>query len=192
MKGLKIYIREIKPNTDSKWVDYPLMGLLIIVGLCLLPILIVLWGIGIIYNLLFTSSEIIVENSWNEIRTGADFELRHKWANVDELPDFICRHFDPKPLIEFGTNPRIDFFEGYFTNFKVERTDGIFIQKVVPNESNDKIQSLPLYFFNYLTKEVDEIKDLYGYELDTKGNPNDFMISAIGKEREYEIRLIKE
>ena len=68
MKGLKIYIREIKPNTDSKWVDYPLMGLLIIVGLCLLPILIVLWGIGIIYNLLFTSSEIIVENSWNEIR----------------------------------------------------------------------------------------------------------------------------
>ena len=192
MKGLKIDIREIKPNTGLKWIDYLLIGLLIIVGLCLLPLLIVLWGIGILYNLIFPNRKIEVENSWKEISTGTDFELRYKWTNIDDLPEFIYQHFDPNPLIVFDTKPKIEFFEGYFTDLKVERTDGIFVQKIIPNENNDEIQFLPLYFFNYSTKEIEKIKDLNGYEIDTKGNPNDFMISAIGKEKEFEIRLKKE
>ena len=191
MRGLKIDIREIKPNTGTKWIDYLLIGLLGIISLFLLPLLIIILGIGMFYNLIFPNKGIEVENSWKGISTGTDFELRYKWANVDGMPEFIYQHFDPNPLIVFDTEPKNEFFEGYFTDLKVERTDGIFVQKVIPNQNNDEVQFLPLYFFNYSTKEIKEIKDLNGYEIDTKGNPNDFMMSAIGKEKEIEIRLRK-
>ena len=193
MKGLKIDIIKIEPNTGSKWDDYLVTGLFIILGLCLLPLLVILWGIGILYNLIFPKKEIKAENSWEEISTGTDFELRYKWAaNSDEIPEFIHRKFDQYQLILYDTNPKTEFFKGYFTDLKIERTDGIFIQKIIPNLNNDDIQFLPVYFFKYSTKEIEEIMDLNGYEIETKGNPNDFIISAIGKEKQLEISLTKE
>jgi hypothetical protein len=67
-----------------------------------------------------------------------------------------------------------------------------FIQKVIRNDETKKIKALPLYFLNYSTLNIKEIKDLKGYEIDSKGNPNDFIISAIGEVGELEKRLRKE
>ncbi len=188
MKGLKIDIQEIQPYSGSKGTDYLLIGLLIIAGVCLLPLLIVLWG----YNLLFPSKKVEVENAWSVISTGTEFKLKYQWIDLDEMPESIRQYFDERPLIVFDTEPKIEFFEGYFTDLIIEGTDGIFVQKVILNQNKDEIQSLPLCFFNYSTKELEVIQDLYGYEIVTKGGPNDFIISATGKEKQFEIRFRKE
>ena len=192
MQGLKIDIREIKSNTLSKWISYPVVGFFILLGLCLSPLLLVFWLMGMFYRLLFRNKESAVQNSWKVIKTGTGLELRYKLVFQDNVPVFIHQYFDQGPLVTFDADPKNEFFEGYFTDLIVERTDGVFVQKVVINQSNDNIQSLPFYFFNYSTHEIVEIKDLYGYELDIKGNPNDFMISALGEENELEIRIRKE
>ncbi len=188
MKGLKIEIQQIQPYSGSKGTDYLLIGLLIIAGLCLLPLLIVLWG----YNLLFPRKKLEVENAWSVISTGTEFKLKYQWIDLDEMPESIRQYFDERPLVVFDSDPKIEFFEGYFTDFIVERTDGIFVQKVMLNQNKDEIQFLPLCFFNYTTKEMEEIQDLYGYEFRTQGGPNDFIISAVGQEQQFEIRLKKE
>ncbi len=107
------------------------------------------------------------------------------------MPEYVYEYFDNQPLIMFDTNPHLRFFEGYFTDFKIERDDGVFIQKVIRNDETKKITALPLYFFEYSTQDMKEIKDLKGYEIDSRGNPDDFIISAIGENDELELRLRK-
>jgi len=192
MKGLRIDIKKVQPQTGSKWIDYPLIGILILIGLCLLPLLIVFWIFGILINLLNPNKSIQFENNWNRIMTGTNQSISYKWVNVDDMPEYVYKYFDTQPLIMFDTNPHLEFFDGYFTDFKVERDDGLFIQKVIRNDETKEIKALPLYFFNYSTLGIQEIKDLKEYEIDSKGNPDDFMISAIGEEGELEIRLRKE
>ncbi|MBL3659020.1 hypothetical protein [Fulvivirga sediminis] len=192
MKRLRIDIKKVQPRTGSKWIDYPLIGILILIGLCLLPLLIVFWIFGILINLLNPNKSIQFENNWNKIITGTNQSISYKWVNVDDMPEYVYKYFDTQPLLMFNTNPHLEFFDGYFTDFKVERDDGLFIQKVIRNDETKEIKALPLYFFNYSTLDIKEIKDLKGYEIDSKGNPNDFLVSAIGEEGELEIRLIKE
>ena len=192
MKGLRIDIKKVQPNTGSKWIDYPVIGLLILIGICLLPLLIVLWGFGLIYNALTPNKPINNENNWNRLITGTDQLIRYKWGNVDDMPEYIYKYFDTQPLIMFDTNPDMEFFEGYFTDFKVERSDGVFLQKVIRDDDKKEIKALPLYFFDYANHELKKVKDLKGYELDSKGNSDDFILSALGEEGELEIRLRKE
>jgi hypothetical protein len=192
MKGLRIDIKKVQPRTGSKWIDYPLIGILILIGLCLLPLLIVSWIFRILINLLNPNKLIPFENNWNRIITGNNQSISYKWVKVDDMPEYVYKYFDTQPLLMFNTNPHLEFFDGYFTDFKVERDDGLFIQKVIRNDETKEIKALPLYFFNYSTLDIKEVKDLKGYEIDSKGNPNDFLISAIGEEGELEIRLRKE
>lgn len=192
MKGLKIEIKNIQQRTGSKWIGYPVIGLFILIGLCLLPLLIMFWIFGTIYNLITPNKPIENEYPWKVIKTGTDHLIRYKWANVDDMPEYIYKYFDTQPLLIFDTNPKVGFFEGYFTAFKVERSDGIFLQKVIQDNEKDEIKALPLYFFNYTTQELNKIKDLKGYEIDSKGSPNDFIISAVAEEDEFEIRIRKE
>lgn len=192
MKGLRIDIKKVQPQTGSKWIGYPIIGILILIGLCLLPLLIVFCIFGIIYNILAPNKPIQFENNWNRIRTGNNLSVSYKWVNVDDMPEYVYKYFDSQPLIMFDTNPHLEFFHGYFTDFKIERDDGLFIQKVIRNDETKEINALPLYFFNYSTLDIKEIKDLKGYEIDSRGNPDDFMISALGENGELEIRLRKE
>ena len=71
----------------------------------------------------------------------------------------------------------------------IERTDGIFVQKIILNPSGDAVQAAPLYFFNYSTRETDELMDLNGYELDFRGNADDFNIQAYNNDETLEIRI---
>ena len=89
----------------------------------------------------------------------------------------------------FNSEPPNPFFEGYFTNLKIERADGIFLQKVIQDENKKEIDSLPLFFFNYATQNAERILDLKGYEIDLIGNADDFILDATGKEENLQIRL---
>jgi hypothetical protein len=192
MKGLGINIKKIQPQKSSKWVEYPIIGILILIGLCVLPFLIIYWIFGILIYLFTPSRSIEFDNNWNKIMTGTNLSISYKWVNVNDMPEYVYKYFDTQPLIMFDTNPHLEFFEGYFTDFKVERDDGLFIQKVIRNDETKEITALPLYFFDYSTLNMNEIKDLKGYIIDSKGNPDDFIISALGEEDELEITLRKE
>ena len=122
------------------------------------------------------------------------FTLRYQYIMGEEISVGACDYFgDDEPLILYRIEPKISFFEGYFSNFKIERTSGIFIQKVNFTTDLSGIETMPLYFFNYATGEAEEIHDLKDYALDIKGSSNRFIIMANGLEddmRDLEIEII--
>ncbi|WKN41678.1 hypothetical protein [Tunicatimonas pelagia] len=190
MKGLRIEIKEIPlPQKSSKIENLFGGGLLILIGILSLPLILIFWIGAMIINLLPSRKAVTIANEWQTIVSDNHWILKFRWINADDLTDYLHGYFDIQPLIEYRSDPEIDFFQGYFTDFRLERTDGIFVQKVNHDPIKEEVTSLPLCFFNYQTKEVEEIKDLKDYELDTKGNPDDFMISAIGDGHELQIRL---
>lgn len=146
------------------------------IGILLLPLILMFWIGEMIINLFPSKKAVTFANHWQTIVSDNHWILKFRWINVDDLADYLYGYFDTQPLIEYWSDPEIDFFQGYFTDFRLERTDGIFIQKVIYDPASKEVLSLPVCFFSYLTKEVEEIKDLKDYEFDTKGNPDDFMI----------------
>ena len=162
------------------------------IGIFLLPFILILWISAMIMNPFPSRKAVSEANKWKTIVSDKNLTLKFRWIDVDDFTDYLYGFFDPQPLIEYRADPEIEFFTGYFTDFKLERTDGIFVQKVNHDPIKKEVMSLPLCFFNYQTMEVEEIKDLKDYEFDTKGNPDDFMISAIGDGHELQIRLKKE
>jgi hypothetical protein len=121
------------------------------------------------------------------------FTLRYQYIMGEEISVGACDYFgDEEPLMRYQTEPKISFFEGYFSNFKIERPDGIFVQKVNFNTDLSGIETMPLYFFNYATGKAEEIHDLKDYALDTKGSSSRFIIMASGLEddmRDLEIEI---
>lgn len=122
------------------------------------------------------------------------FTLRYQYVMGEEISVGACDYFgDEEPLTLYQTEPKISFFEGYFSNFRIERIEGIFVQKVNFNTDLSGIETMPLYFFNYATREAEEIHDLKDYALDTKGSSNRFIIMANGLEddmRDLEIEIM--
>lgn len=119
--------------------------------------------------------------------------LRYYYIISNEISAGAQEFFDDEPLIVYVSEPAASFFDGYFTDFKVEAPSGIFVQKVVFNVDLSEVQSMPLFFFNYATQESEEIFDFKDYTLHTKGNPNQFLLIADGGETgeniEFEITL---
>lgn len=155
----------------------------------MVPILIIFWLLGIVYNLFSPKNAISNTPYWSHVKTNTDLNLKYHWTTNDETPEFLKKHFDPYSFLIFETEPNIEFFNGFFTNFKVERTDGIFVQKIELNEDIDDIKAMPLYFFKFSSNEYEMIKDLKGFEIESKGSPDDFIISAFDGDDEWEIRL---
>jgi len=122
------------------------------------------------------------------------FTLRYQYVMGEEISVKACDYFgDDEPLILYRTEPKISFFEGYFSNFKIERIGGIFVQKVNFTTDLSGTETMPLYFFNYATREAEEIHDLKDYALDTKGSSSRFIIMANSLEddmRDLEIEII--
>lgn len=161
-----------------------------LVVLMLLPVLLLVWLCALVYNLFAKERKLPRSNPLTVIDTGSHLKIAWHWINVNEIPDFLYDYFDPYPLRSYETDPAIEFFEGYFTKFQVERSDGIFVQKVELNEAMDEVQALPLYFFRHATQEVEMIRDLKGYEImSTEGSPDDLVITVFSQGEELEIRL---
>lgn len=125
------------------------------------------------------------------VRYSTELKIEYKWLKPEDMPANLLSIYEERGIMIFKTNPYLIFFDGYFTDFKVERDDGIFLQKVIFDINNQEILSAPLFFFKYEDQKTEEIVDLFGYEFDSKGNPNDFLLSAYGKDQNLEVRLTK-
>jgi hypothetical protein len=111
------------------------------------------------------------------------FPLRYHYIMGDEISEGAYNYFgDDEPLIIYKADTSSDFFEGYFSDFKIECPRGIFVQKVNFNSALTEVESMPLCFFNYATKESEELLDLKGYNLYTTKQPNFFTITATSQE----------
>lgn len=114
------------------------------------------------------------------------FPLHYHYIMGDEISEGAWEYFDDEPLIVYQPGTSNDFFEGYFSDFKIECPRGIFVQKVNFDSELTEVESMPLCFFNYVTKESEEILDLKGYNLFINEQPNYFTITATNQEDNVE------
>lgn len=184
----------MEPQKQSKIVGVLILCFVIIVVLCLLPLLILYIIFGYLYiffNFLRGTKTIENKPDWRIIDTPSGINLNYKLGDFNELPPVIREYLKEAGLFIYKSDPTIEFFEGYFTDFKVERSDGLFVQKIIFDSTEQKILAAPVYFYKYSTGESKEIKDLRDYEIDSQGNPDDFIIHAFSEDHSIEIRLTK-
>jgi hypothetical protein len=109
--------------------------------------------------------------------------LHYHYIMGEEISEEAYDYFgNDDPLIIYQPATSNDFFKGYFSDFKIQCPRGIFVQKVNFNSTLTDVESMPLCFFNYVTKESEELVDLRGYTLFTKEQPNCFTITAINQD----------
>jgi hypothetical protein len=110
------------------------------------------------------------------------FSLRYRCVMGEEISEGATGYFDDEPLILYQPAAVTNFFRGYFSSFKIEYPTGIFVQKVNFDATLSKVVSMPLYFFNYVTQEAEELMDLKGYRLFATEHLNHFTIVATSEE----------
>lgn len=111
------------------------------------------------------------------------FSLRYYYVMGNEISEAAWNYFgDDEPLFIYQSDTDNVFFEGYFSNFRIECPRGIFLQKVIFDSEFAEVQSMPLYFFNYNTKKAEEIADFKGYTIYTTKHPNHFTIIATNQD----------
>lgn len=192
MKGLTISIKQLKAKKQAGWMDSILLFLLILIGIVLLPLFLIFWLIKSFINLVFNSNSVEVSNSvWLKMASSKEIDISYRYLLSEEIPECLLDFCEDQGLMNFKTVPEIPFFEGFFSDFKIERDDGLFVQKVILDELQTTIESAPLFFFKYCDQSFEEIIDLLGYEIDTKGNPFDFVIKAQNENKHIEVRLTK-
>jgi hypothetical protein len=196
MKGLTIR-KKVTPPASSSGGLATILGfaLVVVVALVAVPFLLVAWLIGAITGAFNEPKPIEPRAPATHEVPNTFFSLHYQHVLGEEIPEAAKDYFgDDEPLMLYKAEPEISFFEGYFSNFKIERPGGIFVQKVTFNTELTEIVSMPLYFFNYATREAEEIHDFKDYDLDARGGPNSFKIIASsledgGEDLEVEINL---
>jgi hypothetical protein len=191
MKGLTI-TRKLLSSEENKVDELLPTALLILVAVICLPLILAGWGYMLFYNYLTAKKAGKYDpEAWYTINKSTSFIIKRKAVSAASISDAAASWFDTELLMLYRTEPESNFFTGYFTNFSVNRIDGIFVQKVFFNDELE-VDSMPLYFFCYETEEAEEIMDLKEYVItDTKGGANDFILSAGGEDDELELRFTK-
>jgi hypothetical protein len=203
MEGLtirkKVMPRAKEPRSSSDLAAIP--GLIIIAVLVLLALPLILcflllaWVIGIIQELLTSATPakpraIVAQEVKNPF-----FLLRYQYINSSAISAGAQAYFgDDELLIRYESIPIISFFDGSFSDFKLECQQGLFVQKVSFNATLTEVETMPLYFFRYATREAEYIHELKEYILETRGKASRFTIIADsidddGDDLEFEITL---
>ena len=184
--------QEQEATIASKISNFCIKSLLIAIGIICIPLILVAWITMVISNALQPKGQQPSQEGWFKLNTPSNISLLYKSLDATSISNVAAGYFDIEQLTLYKAEPAIEFFNGYFTSFRVQRNDGIFVQKVFFDKKLEGVLSMPLYFFNYQTKEIEEIHDdLKDYNLDTKGNANDFLLIASGEHQDLEIRIIK-
>ena len=197
MEGLTISRKVYPTKGKDKIGDFfsSAFGILLIVAACVvvIPLGLALWLIMSIYNFLkpYSENQKPTEEKWNVVEAPFPLEISYKYIDAATVSSAASGYFDSQPLTVFQVAPETTFFAGYFSDFVVERTDGLFVQKVCFNATMEEVLSMPLYFFEYETMTAEEIADLKDYEIDSKGKPHDFIITATSEKDEIQIRLTR-
>jgi hypothetical protein len=119
---------------------------------------------------------------WHEVPNNL-FPLRYRYVMGEEISEGVTDYFgDEEPLILYQPDVSTDFFNGYFSDFKIECPTGIFVQRVNFDATLTEVESMPLCFFNYATQESEELLNLKGYNLYTLERPNHFTITATNQD----------
>jgi hypothetical protein len=188
MEGLTIR-KKVMPRVTqgTNWFDdiigYVFLAVLAVIAI---PFLLVAWIFVIVADL-FDRRKPKVPAEANQLKISTPlFTLHYEYIRAGAISEAAEEYFDDELLIRYRTEPGISFFEGYFSDFKIERASGLFTQKVNFNTALTEVVSMPLYFFNYATREAVEIHDFKEYSLDTKGGPNNFKIIASSLEDDGE------
>ena len=159
-----------------------IIGILLLVAL---PFLVVTMLIGIIREKFFPAKPVISTEPRPIIThevPNAFFPLRYHYIMSAEISEDVWDYFDDEPLIIYQPVISNDFFKGYFSDFKIECPRGIFVQRVSFNSTLTEVESMPLCFFNYATRESEQLLDLKGYTLYTLERPNCFIITATNQD----------
>ncbi|MBO0360159.1 hypothetical protein J0X19_19515 [Hymenobacter sp. BT186] len=191
MQGVYI-TKKLLPSDSNSTADAINITIVVVVGLVLLPFLLLI-GLGFwLKEILLPATAVpATADEWRVLNTGTThLVLRYQFIAATEVSDEAAGYFDTQSLICYQANPHVTFFDGYFTDFQVERADGVFVQKIHFNSTLDTVLAMPLCFFSYRTQEAEELVDLKDYTLDAKGNPEDFLLTASGDEDELHIRLV--
>ncbi len=187
-----ISTQEQEATVFSKVSDFFIKAIFITLGIICIPLILVAWLAMLISNALQAEEQQPSHEGWFKLDTPSSISLLYKSLDAASVSDATVGYFDIERLTLYKAEPEIEFFNGYFTSFRVQRNDGIFVQKVYFDNKLGEVLSMPLYFFNYQNKEVEEIHDdLKDYNLDTKGTANDFLLTASGEHQDLEIRVIK-
>jgi hypothetical protein len=167
-------------------------ALLITICIICIPLILVIWLAMLISNALQPDGQQPSQEGWFRLDTPNNISLLYKSIDTAGISNEVANYLNTTQLTLYKAEPEIEFFNGYFTSFRVQRSDGIFVQKVYFDNKLEEALSMPLYFFNYQTREVEEIHDdLKDYDLDTKGSANDFLLTASGEYQDLEIRIVK-
>jgi hypothetical protein len=184
MEGLTIRKKVTPPTSEgshsiSERIFSGVMALLLVV---LIPLLLLSLLFSFVWHKVFPEKPIepteprpvVMHEVANDL-----FPLRYHYVMGEEISEAAAYYFtDEEPLILYQPAAAIDFFQGYFSNFKIEYPTGIFVQKVNFDATLTEVESMPLCFFNYATREAEELIDLKGYNLFTQEQLNHFTITA--------------
>lgn len=196
MNNLKIH-KKIVPHVEgSKAGDFLESAAFIVFSILCSPLILIAWLTMLASNAraekIFVNKELINNSFLIDTPGDCKFTLLYEPIDASSISEAAAGFFDTEQLHIYETVPPIKFFAGYFTSFKIEQPDGIFVQKIFFDKKLEEVISMPLYFFDYQTAETEEIHDLKDYVLsDSKGNPNNFLLTASSEEHDLEIRIIR-
>lgn len=197
MKNLTIHKKIIPHVEGSKVGDFLEPVALVVVGILCSPIILIVWLATQLSNYQAEKSFIKKEliDNWFLLDTPGDIDFSLSCTTIDSssVSETAAGFFDNEQLYLYKASPFTEFFVGYFTSFRMQWPDGIFIQKIYFDNKLEEVISMPLYFFNYQTSEAKEIHDLKEYVLSDviKGNENNLLFTASNEEHELEIRIVR-
>jgi hypothetical protein len=128
-------------------------GVLILLFIVLIPLLLLTLFLSFIWHKVFPETTapaaprpVVMHELINDF-----FPLRYHYVMGEEISEGATNYFDDEPLTLYQPATVTDFFQGYFSNFKIEYPTGIFVQKVNFDATLTEVTSMPLCFFNYAT-----------------------------------------
>jgi hypothetical protein len=198
MEGLTIR-KKVMPRAKpgSRSVSEALFsGVMTLLLLVLIPFVLLMLLLSLIWHRIFPEKStapaaprpVVMHEVVNDF-----FPLRYHYVMGEEISEGATDYFDDdEPLILYQPAADTDFFQGYFSRFKIEYPTGIFVQKVNFDATLTEVASMPLCFFNYATREAEELMDLKGYNLFTKEQLNHFIIMATARDDSAEEFSTKE
>lgn len=186
MKNLTIHKRIVPHVEGSKVGDFLESAALIVVGILCSPIILIVWLTMQLSNYKAEKNFIKKEpiDNWFLIDTPGDIDFSLSYTTIDSgsVSEAAAGFFDNEQLYIYRTIPTVEFFEGYFTGFRLEQPAGIFLQKICFDDTLEEVVSMPLYFFDYQTAAFEKIHDLKDYVLYVfKGNKKIFCLLPVVK-----------
>ncbi|MBB3697052.1 hypothetical protein KMW28_21595 [Flammeovirga yaeyamensis] len=189
MKNLKIHINKIPILTkSSKWADFLVFGVASIIIIILLPIILIV-GLYSFLNKLFSKKSDFNPYDWNTEINNEFLEIKWKYCEAEKLPKVLSEKLEENNIGKYASSKDSDFFDGYFTDFRQEIIEGVFVQKVELNSDEKEIIKMPLYFYEFESGQTKEIQDFKEYSLDLKGGADEFMIYGFGNDEEIQITI---